>query len=785
MTLGKQNGEGRLSSNEAPWTDGADAEHYRSQLEAVCTNATVALFILNEYRHCVYMNPAAEKLTGYGLREVWGRPLHHFVHHTRPDGTSYPIEECPIVQVLQPDGRRQGEEAFVRRDGTFYDVAFTVSPICEAGAVVGTVVEVRDTTREKQAEAVLMSAHEELERRVEQRTSELARANKLLEEQVAKLKEAEAALTASEEQFKAAQRIAHLGNWERDITTRRIHASDEFWRIFFGFVPEESAQVYESVLNLIHPEDLGSVREVIANSHPAGRPFNLEYRIVRPDGVERVINARGEVIPDERGVPVRVRGIAQDITRRKRAEEEVRRQKEILQKIFDHVPAIISFIDKDMRLILVNREWERTRSWSLEEVRGQNLDVLAEGYPDPEYRQEVMKFITAASGEWGDFRTMTRDGRVLDVTWAVVRLSDGTRVSIGKDITERKRAVDDLRRQKEVLQTIFDHIPIMISFWGADGRIKLVNREWERTRGWTLEEIQREEVDVLTQSYPDPACRQWVREIIAAGTGEWVDVKTRSKGGRVVDVSWANLRLSDGTTISIGQDVTDRKRAEDERARLMNRLLTAQEDERRRISRELHDRLGQYLAALMMGLKSLQKAAGLPQAAQDGVTKLQELTSQFSQEVRHLALELRPTVLDDLGLCDALTNYVEGWSKLSQIKIDLYTNGLSARRLPPQIETALYRVIQEALNNVLKHSLARHASVILEYRGGRVVAVVEDDGAGFDAAAALGAPGSERGLGLTGMRERVESVGGALEVESLPGTGTTIVARIPVPPIEC
>jgi signal transduction histidine kinase len=157
------------------------------------------------------------------------------------------------------------------------------------------------------------------------------------------------------------------------------------------------------------------------------------------------------------------------------------------------------------------------------------------------------------------------------------------------------------------------------------------------------------------------------------------------------------------------------------------------------------------------------------------------MTTEFSRGVRHLALELRPPALDDLGLHAALSNYLEQWLERYGIKVDLHSNGLLNQRFPAYTETVLYRVIQEALNNVLKHAQAQHVSLVLEYRSGRVIAIIEDDGCGFNVDAALTAPVAERRLGLTGMRERVESAGGTLGIESSPGVGTTLVVRIPVP----
>ena len=127
------------------------AEHYRRQLDTIARNATLALFIMDEQQHCTYMNPAAEQLTGYTLAEVQGKALHDYVHHTRPDGSPYPLEECPIDRAFPQNMREQGEEVFVHKDGHFYPVAFTASPIHEDGRTVGTIIEARDVTEERRA----------------------------------------------------------------------------------------------------------------------------------------------------------------------------------------------------------------------------------------------------------------------------------------------------------------------------------------------------------------------------------------------------------------------------------------------------------------------------------------------------------------------------------------------------------------------------------------------------------------------------------------------------------
>jgi signal transduction histidine kinase len=232
---------------------------------------------------------------------------------------------------------------------------------------------------------------------------------------------------------------------------------------------------------------------------------------------------------------------------------------------------------------------------------------------------------------------------------------------------------------------------------------------------------------------------------------------------------------------SLRAEIRAREAAEADRLDLLRRLASAQEDERRRIARELHDQLGQHLTALGLGLKVVRDTTPDPSPTRERLESLQALTDLIGRELHHLALELRPTALDDLGLQVALLNYAEGWAERSGVEVDFHGTGLEGVRLPAPIETALYRVVQEALTNVLKHSGARRVSVVLQGAPGQVVAVVEDDGLGFDADSIAEGAGGERRLGVVGMRERLILVGGELTIESGPGRGTTVIARVPLP----
>ena len=208
--------------------------------------------------------------------------------------------------------------------------------------------------------------------------------------------------------------------------------------------------------------------------------------------------------------------------------------------------------------------------------------------------------------------------------------------------------------------------------------------------------------------------------------------------------------------------------------------IEAGEEERRRISRELHDETGQELAALVLGLKSARSAVAEPTAIDERLQRLQGMAEDMGKNLHRIAVELRPAALDDLGLRAALSNYIDGWARRHDIAADFQSVGIDADRLPPYIEATVYRIIQEALTNVAKHARAQTVSVILQRDARQTIAIVEDDGCGFDSSK-TSAMHSSSPLGLMGMRERAALVGGSVNLESHSG-GTTVFLRIPILP---
>ncbi len=294
--------------------------------------------------------------------------------------------------------------------------------------------------------------------------------------------------------------------------------------------------------------------------------------------------------------------------------------------------------------------------------------------------------------------------------------------------------------------------------------------------GRVLERRQSERVDSVLD---DPDIDHEATRLIGARSGLWVPLVAR---GRSIGVLAAHDKLGDDvrfsdTDLRLAETFAPRAAvAVDLSERIahdaLRRVVEAQEVERRRLARELHDETGQALTSILLGLKGLEERLEGEQAL-EAARELRELVVSTLQDVRRLAVELRPTALDDFGLVAALERLTESFGKQTGIRVD-FEAALPDERLPAELETALYRIVQECLTNVVKHAQATRVSVLLTSRDGIAKAVVEDDGRGF---------GSETvrdgGFGLIGMRERLALLGGRLEIEANE-TGTTIAAEVPL-----
>jgi two-component system CheB/CheR fusion protein len=468
------------------------------------------------------------------------------------------------------------------------------------------------------------------------------------------------------------------------------------------------------------------------------------------------------------------------------------------------------FLDRSLRVKLSTPAAQQVFNL-LPSDSGRRLTDITHRLSYPEVHDDVQRVLR-------DLQTIEREVATSDGLWLAVRVVpyrtaddriEGVVLTF-QDITARRAAQADVRASEEHLRLLIESaIDYAIVTMSSEGRIDSWNPGAERMFGYRADEIIGADGAVLFTPEDRAAGVPQAELARAAETGRAEDERWHvRKNGERFYVSGVTSRLGKGELrgfVKIARDLTERRRdelalhegraqlesrvqqrtvelqaevAQHDAARqqvtaLLRKIVTAQEDERTRIARDLHDQLGQQLTALRLSLERHRAVCRADHL--DDLDRALTLTREVDSEVDFLAWELRPAALDDLGLLAALPRYIEQWSSHYGIEAHFQTAG-QLRGLSPEAEVAFYRVAQEAMNNVLKHAHASRVDVLLEARDGSIVLVIEDDGVGFDPADPTV---HGRGIGLMGIRERAALIGGTAEVESAPGKGTTVFLRCP------
>jgi two-component system sensor histidine kinase UhpB len=450
------------------------------------------------------------------------------------------------------------------------------------------------------------------------------------------------------------------------------------------------------------------------------------------------------------------------------------------------------FITRDNRIVFVNPAAVRLFGASdSEQLLGRApLDFF---HPDTHAvaRERVRRVLAGETAPLMEQKLIRLDGTMIDVEVTGALLdADGPAIQvIARDVTERKRAEAALLESEERLRLAFAGAQEGVWDWNLETGAVVYSDRWKQMLGYADEEIEPHVSAWERLLHPDDRVRaEQLNESLAhRGATYEGEFRLRHKSGHYLHVlsrGFPVRRDPDGPVVRIVGthfDLTERRRAETERTRteLLARLVFAQEDERRRIAREMHDQFGEQLTALGRRIALLKDTCASHPESREHADALEAIARRLDRDVDHLVWELRPTALDDLGLRAALTNYVQDWSSRVGISAHLHTSGLWDNRLPSEAETTLYRIAQEALTNVAKHSRAATVEVILERRADHVVLIVEDDGVGFDPGG-----GTAQGFGLIGMQERAALVGAKLQIESSVGQGTTILVRMAAAPVS-
>ena len=506
----------------------------------------------------------------------------------------------------------------------------------------------------------------------------------------------------------------------------------------------------------------------------------------------------------------------------------------VLRGLFDMESLGLSLAEPASgRLLQINRGLAAMLGLPAAELRGRSF--LEFTHPD-DRAPAWERFERLVRGQERDLRMEKRllrpDGSVLWVLMSVSLLRDGQgrpwrALALVMDISERRRTEQALAQSSQRLELALEAARLGLWEWTfADGRL-WYSEEVLRITGLTREQLDHD-VDCWRRFvHPDDVEAVWAMDEAAregrgfhaeyrllrpGGAVCWVandarcvcdaDGKPRRMVGTLADVTirrqaedelrrtHAELeqRVQERTAAlelantQLANEVTERRATETQVRELLGQLVNAEEDERRNLSRELHDSLGQHLTALTLGLRAVQEDPALPITLRERLAQLREVTRRLDDDVDRLSYQLRPALLDDLGLNEALRELAGTWADDSGIAVDIHTRGLRGRRLDPALETTVYRVVQEALTNVRKHAQASRVGLIVELQDGELRAIVEDDGRGMAVEERRPRAGPGRHLGLRGMAERARQAGGRLDLETEAGQGTTVYLSIPLQP---
>jgi PAS domain S-box-containing protein len=649
----------------------------------------------------------------------------------------------------------------------------------------------------RRAELSLKEARDQLEAKVSERTADLTRAHTRA--------------------VQAHQRFRELVNsiegivWEADARTFQFTFVSQQAERILGYPAERWLAEAHFWKDRIHPDDRDGVITLYTAATAEGRDCDFEFRMLAADG--RVVWMRDLVtVAVEGGEPVRLRGVMVDITARHEVQQRLHEKAALLDLTHDTI-----FV-RDMNDVIRfwNRGAEELYGWSSDEaVAHVTHDLLRTVFPE---RLDRISAELLKSSRWeGELVHTKRDGSKVAVAsrWSLQLDAEGRPIGIletNNDITGRKRAEAELGESERRYRHIFESVGIAI--WQNDYsavyaalddvrrsgvtdvraylkaspgfvdralslvRVVDVNQATVKLFGArTKEELSASLARIFTPESRGTYAE--VLEAIADGRSSFhAETTHRTLSGEEIIV-FVSLSLPPPQTpnepglVSI-MDITDRKRAEQELEALAGRLIDAQEEERRRIGRELHDHISQMLGVLAIGLDQLRAEETTPPDVGSALEQLRQNASEIAGEVHGLSHRLHSSTLDHFGLVPALQRLVGDFSTRHGIAID-FSHEAVPGTLPSEMALCLFRVAEESLTNIAKHSSAKSARVHLRGESAGLRLRIEDSGIGFDAAAVE----HGGGLGFVSMRERLRALRGAVRVDSVPSRGTMIDVWLP------
>ncbi|GAC1507037.1 MAG: hypothetical protein NVS1B11_07740 [Terriglobales bacterium] len=633
----------------------------------------------------------------------------------------------------------------------------------------------------------------------------------------------EVSLDENQQTLTLALRAGRMGTWELDLDLLKLGCSAQC-KQNFGRPPAEEF-TYQKLADCIFPEDLERWRAAVDHAISSESEFEIEYRNIWPDGGVHWVLVRGNYVVAEKDSSPKLVGVSLDVTGRKVTEEALRATEEFSRRILDSSSDCIKVLDLDFRIKYMNAPGMRVMEVDdFAYCKNANWREFWQSGDRAAIDAAIAKALAGGRGSFHAFcPTMKGTPKWWDVVVTPIKDAEGRVVKLlssARDVTERKMVEEQLLLSQQRLALALKAGRSGSFDWDIAHNINSWSPELEDlygiergTFGGKLEDwaehVIPEDLDsamaLLQQALKTGNFNtQWRIRRQSDGEIRWVDARATimhdadGKPCRMVGIHVdvterkqaeeqirnAHSKLEEEVrerTVELREQVAETRRAEHSLRELTSRLLTIQDEERRRLARELHDSAGQLLTAITIDLAVVeQESASLTPRAAGAVAEAASLLQDTLCEIRTISHLLHPPLLDEAGLTSAIRWFAEGFAQRSDIQVMLNL-GEDVGRLSREMETTIFRIVQESLTNIHRHSESSVAKINLSLSGNKLVVEIEDEGKGIpaDKLWKVQSDGST-GVGLRGMRERVRQLGGELQIASN-AKGTKLTATFLLP----
>ncbi|PZR29606.1 MAG: hypothetical protein DI535_02525 [Citrobacter freundii] len=732
--LREQEAEQLLRGNEA-------------QTRAILDNAPDAVVVFDESSKIVTWNPQAEQLFGWTANEATGKDLADLI---------FPQEFREAHRKGLKSFILTGESSIlnktidlwaIRKNLTQLDVSLRISPLMQNDQrqFIGFI---RDITERKTLENRLKSFNEELARQVDEKTAEITDIFERITD----------GFIALDENFRYTYMNSKAGELVHMDPSTLI--GKNIWEIFPAAIGSDTFNAFHEAMS----------KQVYVTNTDYYQPLDLYQE--------------NHIYPSPKGLSVFIR----DITERKKAAQDITEARALADKLIDSLPGVFYFYDQHGKFIRWNKQFEVVTGYTGEEILNMHpADFFAE--EDKAYITERIMGVFEQGLNDAEAHFITKDGRKIPYYFKAARVEyqgGPCLLGTGTDITELKKAEEKIRNSEQKYKLLFESNPLpmwMLSLPEYD--ITEVNTAALEQYGYNREEFLALDIFELRPGDDVEKLRATVNRNFRGlhHAGVWRHQK-RDRTIIYVDIVTYDIYYEGkATRLVLANEITEQYLAEErlkesyeETRKLTEHLQTVREEERLHIAREIHDELGQLLTVLKMDVSWLnRKLQPTTEPVQEKLKELLSLIDITVKKVRHISSELRPSLLDDLGLVAALEWHIEEFQKRSGIEVE-HELPSPEPVLPEPVKIGLFRILQESLTNVARHSEAQRVMVTLIQEENNLILTIEDNGKGFDAENT-----KKKTLGLLGMKERALMIGGEYKITGTPGKGTTVQVTIPSP----